>query len=204
MSEGPSSELRAKWQRRFDARRADWRRDYANASIDPEVRRANEAEYVYTHGYAPSKGTWAVPLYWQPAHVTVLGEIRWIEYVSRKVFEGPKTFIFNHKHVHPNRPFIARGYNDYGDDAYMILGGGYKITAHGIEDDPLDERVMPGPDVPTFRVPRALPKSVVGMGTMFGVGYSCDVGMVELDLSRKRLVLAYKRAPGGLYIVPDR
>lgn len=194
MSLGPSEALRAKWKSALAAVR-----------IAPKDAQASRAEYIYTHGYEPKDGIWAVPRKWYPKHATLLGEIRWIEYVSKKKFEGPRTFIFNHKHEIERRPYIARGYNDFGERCFLIVGGGYKITAHGIEDDPDDRRDVPGPGTPSFTVPRAMPKHVVGMGKMFGVGYEDASGEAELDLSDAGLVLAYVREPhGSLYIVPDR
>ena len=147
-------------------------------------------------GPAPT-GTWAVPTDWIPQRLAVLGPIRWIEYVSRKRFEGPRTFIFNHKHRLRNLPLIAHGVNRYGERAFAVLGGGYTITAHGIEDDPRDTRELPTGD---SMVPRLLPRRLVGMGRMYALGYGRDS---TLDLSGAGLVLAYVREPQAqLYIVP--
>ena len=174
-----------------------WREALSGVAIDPSDRRANELEYEYTHGYPAPSGTWAVPLDWIPQKLTVLGPIRWIEYVSRKKFEGPRTFIFNHKHRLSNLPRIAEGVNSYGERAFAVLGGGYTITAHGIEDDPRDTREVPPGD---SWVPRLLPKRLVGMGKMYALGYGRDSA---LDLSGAGLVLAYVREPKAqLYIVP--
>lgn len=178
--------------------KASWRESLRRATIDDATRRRNEAEYVYTHGYSAPTGTWPVPRDWIPERLRVLGKIRWIEYVSRKKFEGRKTFIFNHKHRLPNAPLIADGVNRYGERAFAVLGGGYTITAHGIEDDPRDTRSLPAG---VSKVPTLLPLGLVGMGRMYGVGYGTDS---TLDLSRSGLVLAYVREPvAQLYIVPD-
>ena len=175
----------------------DWRASLSGVSIDPSDRRANELEYEYTHGYPAPTGTWAVPTDWIPQRLAVLGPIRWIEYVSRKRFEGPRTFIFNHKHRLRNLPLIAHGVNRYGERAFAVLGGGYTITAHGIEDDPRDTRELPTGD---SMVPRLLPRRLVGMGRMYALGYGRDS---TLDLSGAGLVLAYVREPQAqLYIVP--
>ncbi len=201
-----------------DALKRKWRADLARRErdlIDARSRARNEKEYQYTHGYEPESGTWLVPLDWLPRRLEVVGPIDWVEYVSRKKFEGPKTYIFHHDHEIEHRPWLARGRNDYNEVAYAVLGGGYTITAHGIEDDPTDRRDIPMKS--TFRVPRTLPNSIVGMGKAFGIGYrigkrnsadrqsSWTWQSRELDLSDSGLVLAYRRGRNAqLYFVPER
>ena len=187
MSHGPSEQLREKW-----------RQTLARVPIPEHHRRSTRKEYVYTHGYEPPTGTWLVPLDWIPSRLELLGQIDWIEYISRKKFEGPRTFIFNHKHRSANRPWLASGRNKYGEIAYAILGGGYTVTAHGIEDDPSDNRSLDNK-----RVQIDLPDALTGMGKMFGFGYDRNR---ELDLSEAGLVLVYTREPqkpANLYVVPD-
>lgn len=184
-----------------------WRRDLAareDALIDPKVREALEREYRYTHGYEPSTGVWLVPSLWYPEAAELVGRILFVEYISRKTFEGPERFIFRHDHEIDHRPWLACGRNTYGELAYLVLGGGYVVTAHGIEDDASDERDVP--DLPAFRVPRRFPRSVTGMGKMHGFKYEAlDGSQKHVDLSRDHLVLGYVREPRSrLYIYPDR
>lgn len=177
---------------------ASWRDRLSNVTISGPLAASSAREYVYTHGYEPPTGAWAVPIDWVPDRLELVGEIRWVEYISRKKFEGPRTFIFNHKFLGANKPWLARGVNRYGETAYAVLGGGYTVTAHGIEDDASDRRRPPSAG---DRVRADLPRGVVGMGTMYGFG----VGSRHIDLSGKGLVLAYTRGRRAqLYVVPDR
>lgn len=195
MSTGPSRALRRKWR---DQIAREERR-----LIDPSVRAANEREYLFTHGYEPQDGTWLVPIDWIPTQLELMGQIDWVEYTTQKRFESPlrpRTFIFHHDWRQDHRPWLARGRNSFGEIAYAILGGGYKITAHGIEDDATDPRDIPSS--PQFRVDRLIPESIVGMGKAFGFGYGQGR---ELDLSDDGIVLAYtRRGRARLFLVPGK
>lgn len=196
MSENPSAPLRRAWREALSRRES--------SLIRPEDREANEREYRVTHGYEPETGTWLVPRRWHPPSAQVLGKIEFVEYISRKDFEGLERYIFHHDHEIDHRPFLASGVNEYDEVAYMILGGGYKVTPHGIEDDEVDPRDIP--DLPAFRVPRELPANLTGMGKMFSFRLTDKTGAQRtLDLSRAGLVLGYVRKPRSrLYTCPDR
>lgn len=198
MSQGPSSELRRKWREQLA-------KEEKNLIGADELRR-NEDEYRDKHGYNPNR-SWLVPRDWMPRRLVVLGPIVWVEYISRKKFEGPKTFIFHHDHELSTRPRLAGGVNSYGERSWGVFGGGYVVTPHGIEDSAEDHRTCPSSGyVSGVRLPLALH----GMGTMFGFGYVDQEGVRrELDLSDRKLVLMYAYQGTGskrvatLYIVPD-
>jgi len=124
----------------------------------------------------------------------------WIEYTTRKKFEGAETFIFHHDYELEKKPFIAHGHG-----TWAVVGGGYTVTPDGIEDDPRDERDLP--DVPLFLVPPlAIPESVTGMGVMYAVGYHDGNELRTVDFSQrsKPPILSYNHEgePKQLYIVP--
>lgn len=154
-------------------------------------------EYVKSHGFQPTK------LYClrrpAPKRVRILGEQQWIEYTTRKDFEGDETFIFHHDFEGEKKPFIA-----YGHGSWVVVGGGYTVTPHGIEDDPQDERELP--DVPQFLADLSTPESVTGMGVMYAVGYNDGTKIRTVDFSKKSKppILSYNHEgePKQLYIVP--
>lgn len=175
----------------------------AKSLLTPAVLRKVLREYEFTHGYAPPDGTRLIPNDWLPERATLLGPLRWIEYVSRKKFEGPKYYIFHHDFRGANRVQIAKGRNRYGAPAWIFVGGGYTVTAHGIEDDASDNRIVPSEK--TFRIETSLPPHLVGMGSMFGFEYTDKHGHLQQEhLDHQSLVLAYVRKPiPMLYIVPN-
>jgi hypothetical protein len=131
--------------------------------------------------------------------VRVQGEIQWVEYTTRKKFEGDETFIFHHDHEILKKPYIAHGHG-----IWAVLGGGYTVTPHGIEDDPQDTRDLPQDQ--RFLADLSTPESVTGMGIMYAVGYLASGQMKTVDFHKmsRPPILCYNHEgqPKQLYIVP--
>lgn len=132
-----------------------------------------------------------------PHRVKVIGEIRRIYYTSSKKFEDPNPrakILFFHDNEAENKPFYASG-----EGAHAILGGGYTVTDHGIEDDVHDKRSIPRG---IFTADLRSPERCVGMGKMYGLVLK---GGKEIDLRSKHLILAYAKIKGSqtLFLVPE-
>jgi len=156
------------------------------------------AEYVNTHGFQP-KYAFESQLIVE-AFAAVQGRILWVEYVSRKIFEdeGKREFIFHHDFEGKKKPYLASGQLQS-----YVLGGGYTVTPHGIEDDASDKRehVTTG----RFQLDLRAPPSLTGMGIMQGFGIeTADGEKKDIDFSKgPRCILAYNHEPGvkQLFIV---
>lgn len=237
-------------------------------SREIELIRRTEEEYVYTHGFQPEDGTWKVRSGF-PRRASLCGQVAWVEYISRKKFEGNEHFIFHHDWSISRKPWLACGYDagprgvvasvhvssgahscsavmtddmevtvkkgdsvdavgtwdpvscsvrwrgkvsldragvdakilavSAGKSRFAFVGGGYTVTAHGIEDDPDDKRDIPGGK--TFSECFTLPDAITGMGVLHKIGY---VDGRTHEFERGDHVLAYTRNPAVLYCVPRK
>jgi hypothetical protein len=157
-------------------------------------------EYIRSHGFDPTEA-FCVDLP-NEEKVTVLGEIQWVEYVTRKKFEGDEYFIFHHDFEGDKKPYLARG-----KSRYFVIGGGYTVTPHGIEDDDKDPRTLPTGK--SFRLNLRCPPTLTGMGDMksFGiVTHSGEEQTVGFDKGQEKQILAYNhdRAAKQLWLVPTQ
>ena len=154
-------------------------------------------EYVRSHGFSPTQ--WYEVSTPSPKKIVVLGEIQQVEYTTRKDFEGDETFIFQHDFEGSKKPYLAKG-----EGRYYVLGGGYTVTPHGIEDDDSDRRDISKSG--SFRTKIVIPRVVTGMGDMYSLTIKTPQGRVEVVRWSKnnKAVLAYNY--GGktkqLYILP--
>lgn len=155
-------------------------------------------EYVNSHGFSPTR-LYCVKGLAAPKMVTILGVIPWIEYVTRKRFEGQSPFIFHHDFEGENRPYLAAG-----QGRYFLLGGGYTVTPHGIEDDPADDERLPKGR--RFLKDLSVPQSVTGMGDMWSIGYEQKGKEKAVDFHQLQnppvLVYNHLGQPKRLWIVP--
>ncbi len=151
------------------------------ASSTRAVSRAR-TEYRRTHGYSPSE-TYTVRTR-TPQDARVIGAVDYIEYVTRKDFEGPKEYNFHHDWEGEKRPLLL-----FGEGLYILAGGGYKITPDGIEDDDTDRRSVP---TGTSRMDLSVPRTVTGMGVLMAIGYTAQNGSRHVVyFPREDRVLAY-------------
>ena len=160
--------------------------------VEPAVK-----EYVRSHGFSPTQ--WYEVSTPSPKKIVVMGEIQQIEYTTRKDFEGEEIFIFQHDFEGAKKPYLAKE-----GELCFIIGGGYTVTPHGIEDDASDRRDLPRRDV--FKMRIVTPRVVTGMGDMYSLTIKTPQGRVEVVRWSKnnKAVLAYNF--GGktkqLYILP--
>jgi hypothetical protein len=160
--------------------------------VEPAVK-----EYVRSHGFSPTQ--WYEMRTPPPKKIVVVGEIQQIEYTTRKDFEGEETFIFQHDFEGAKKPYLAKE-----GERCFVIGGGYTVTPHGIEDDASDRRDLPRRDA--FKMRIATPRVVTGMGDMYSLTIKTPQGRVEVVRWSKsnKAVLAYNF--GGktkqLYILP--
>ncbi len=119
-------------------------------------------EYKDKHGYDPTEIHMIefIP----PSSIKVIGQIKHIHYITRKTFEGDETLIFDHEFEGRNKPYYAVSV-DKGSAKHHIVGGGFTITPHGIEDEDSNTVTPEDEDITDLSPPQNCP----GMGKMLAL-----------------------------------
>lgn len=150
-------------------------------------------EYIDKHGFEPTQ-VHVVATY-PPKRIEIKGIIKHVLYKSRKSFEGTAEYMFDHEFEGPLRPY----YGVCQSGRHFILGGGFTVTPHGIEDEESN----------TYDIPQgesyqncAFPSKIAGMGDMYS--------LILLDGKEVKIpnhVLGYAKIDNGkrygLYITPN-
>ena len=159
-------------------------------------------EYVRTHGFHPTE-QWCVPGWRTADKGRIEGLIRQVEYITRKRFEGEKTYLFYHDFTADHNPWLATGQGQF-----FIVGGGYTVTPHGIEDDDDDPRDIPDPrEHEWVDFPVRVPRSHTGMGKLVSFTIETANGKtrrLDFQSAGRRALLTYnpRGAVKTLYVVP--
>ena len=148
-------------------------------------------EYLDKHGYNPTEIHMVEFI--APSSINVGSRIKHIQYITRKTFEGKETLIFDHEFEGSNKPFYAKA-NDGTKN--HIVGGGFTITPHGIEDDDNNTYVPEDETLEDLSPPQNCP----GMGKMLSLILE-DGKKITFDEE----ILCYGKVDGRyrLYILPE-